>query len=41
MIDCDTEEEQQIGLREVRETLKHIAYYAKVRKKILDNMNDI
>ena len=27
MIDCDTKEEQEIGMNEVKETIEHVIYY--------------
>lgn len=35
MIDCDTVEEQEIGLNEVKETIGHVVYYNKVKDDIL------
>ena len=39
MIDCDTKEEQEIGINEVNETIEHVIYYDKVKDKILENIN--
>ena len=39
MIDCDTKEEQEIGINEVKETIEHVIYYDKVKDKILENIN--
>ncbi len=39
MIDCDTKEEQEIGINEVKETIEHIIYYNKVKNKIINNIN--
>lgn len=41
MIDCDTEEEQNIGLNEVMETIEHVVYYDSVKEKILNNINTL
>jgi len=38
MIECDTEEEQKLGISEVKETIKHIVYYDKVKDDILSNI---
>lgn len=38
MLECDTIEEQQLGISEVRETVNHIIYYDKVKKDILNNI---
>lgn len=37
-IECNTEEEQQLGISEVKETVKHIIYYDKVKEEILKNI---
>ena len=41
MIDCDTEEEQRIGLNEVKVTLEHIIYYNNIKDDILENINNL
>ena len=41
MIDCDTKEEQEIGMNEVKETIEHVIYYDKVKNEILKNINDL
>lgn len=38
MLECDTIEEQQLGISEVRETVNHIIYYDKFKKDILNNI---
>lgn len=38
MIECETEEEQQLGISEVKETVKHIIYYDKVKDDILKSI---
>lgn len=38
MLECDTEEEQRLGISEVKETIEHIIYYAKVKEEILKNI---
>lgn len=38
MIECDTKEEQQLGISEVQETVEHIIYYDKVKDEILKNI---
>lgn len=35
MIECDSQEEQEIGLNEVKETIEHVVYYDKVKDDIL------
>ena len=37
MLECDTEEEQHLGISEVKETVEHIIYYDKVKDEILKN----
>lgn len=39
MLECDNEEEQQLGISEVKETVKHIIYYDKVKDEILRNIS--
>ncbi len=39
MIECDTKEEQQLGISEVKETVEHIIYYDKVKNDILNNIS--
>lgn len=39
MIECDTAEEQQLGISEVKETIEHIIYYDKVKDEILKRLN--
>ncbi len=41
MIDCDTKEEQEIGINEVKETIEHIVYYDKIKNKILKNIKEL
>ncbi len=41
MIDCDTKEEQEIGLNEVKETIEHVVYYDKVKNEILSTINEL
>ena len=41
MIECDTKEEQEIGIKEVEETINHIVYYDKIKNDILNNIIDI
>ena len=41
MIDCDTTEEQEIGISEVKETIEHIVYYDRVKEEILKNINEL
>lgn len=38
MIECDTKEEQEIGINEVKETIEHVVYYDKVKNEILKNI---
>ena len=37
-IECDTDEEQQMGISEVKETVEHIIYYNNVKNEILKNI---
>lgn len=41
MIECDTKEEQEIGLNEVKETIEHVVYYDKAKDKILSVINEL
>ena len=41
MIDCDTKEEQEIGINEVKETIEHVIYYDKVKNEILNSINEL
>lgn len=41
MIDCNTKEEQKIGINEVKETIEHVIYYAKAKDEILKNISDL
>lgn len=41
MIECDTKEEQEIGLNEVKETIEHVVYYDKVKNQILDTIKKL
>ena len=41
MIECDSQEEQEIGINEVKETIEHVVYYDKVKNEILKNINDL
>lgn len=40
MLECDNEEEQQLGINEVKETVEHIIYYDKVKDEILKMLNN-
>jgi len=37
MLETDSEEEQQLGIKEVKETLEHIIYYDSIKNEILKN----
>ncbi|MDE5974620.1 MAG: phosphotransferase [Eubacterium sp.] len=39
MLECDTAEEQQLGISEVKETIEHIIYYDKMKNDILKNIS--
>ena len=41
MIDCDTKEEQEIGLNEVKKTIEHIIYYDKMKNEILKAIQEV
>ena len=41
MIECDTKEEQEIGINEVKETIEHVVYYVKIKDKILSTIQEI
>ena len=41
MIDCNTKEEQEIGIKEVKETIDHIVYYDKIKNNILNTIKKI
>lgn len=38
MIDCNTKEEQELGLNEVKKAMNHIVYYDKMKNEIISNM---
>lgn len=40
MLECDNEEEQQLGISEVKETVEHIIYCDKVKDEIFKNIAD-
>lgn len=40
MLECDNEEEQQLGISEVKGTVEHIIYYDKVKDEILKNISN-
>ena len=35
MIECDSKEEQELGIKEVKKTIKHVLYYDKIKETIL------
>lgn len=37
MLETDSEEEQELGINEVKETIEHIVYYDLVKEKVLSN----
>lgn len=39
MLECDTIEEQQLGISEVKETVEHIIYYDKMKEEILNHIS--
>lgn len=39
MIECDTEEEQKLGINEVKKTIEQIVYYYESKNEILYNVN--
>lgn len=41
MIDCDTTEEQEIGINEVKETIKHVVYYDKIKNQLLNVIQEV
>ena len=36
-LETDSEEEQQLGINEVRETIEHVIYYKSIKNEILKN----
>jgi Ser/Thr protein kinase RdoA (MazF antagonist) len=38
MIECSTKEEQEIGIKEVKKTIEHVVYYAKMKDDIINNI---
>lgn len=38
LIECSSNEEQQIGINEVKETIEHIVYYSKMKEEILNHI---
>lgn len=41
MFECDTKEEQTLGISEVKETVRHIIYYDMVKDEILKILTSI
>ena len=41
LIETDSSEEQELGIKEVKETIEHVVYYAKSKEKILEAINMI
>ncbi len=41
MIECENEEEQQMGIQQVKETVRHVIYYAEIRDDLLNRLNKI
>ena len=41
MIDCDTKEEQEMGLNEVKKTVDHVVYYDKEKDEILSAISEL
>ena len=41
MIECNTKEEQEIGINEVKGTIEQIVYYDKLKEEILKNISDL
>ena len=41
MIETDSEEERDLGIKEVKETIEHIVYYDKIKKELLVNCNNL
>lgn len=41
MLECDTKEEQELGINEVKVTIEHIVYYDKIKNKIISNIEKI
>lgn len=37
LLETDSEEEQQLGINEIKETIKHVIYYDSIKKEILKN----
>lgn len=37
-LECVNEEERQLGIRQVHETIPRIAYYAAIKKELLDHL---
>lgn len=38
MLECDTKEEQQLGISEVKETVEHIVYYDKMKQQLMHGL---
>lgn len=41
LIECDSKEEQELGIKEVKKTIEHIIYYEKMKDKILKTINKV
>ena len=37
MLETDSEEEQQLGINEVKETIDHVVYYDSIKTELLKN----
>lgn len=41
LIECDSREEQELGIKEVKKTIEPIIYYEKMKDKILKTINEV
>ncbi len=41
LIECENEEEQQLGIEQVKETIDHIIYYAEIRSDLINHLNSL
>lgn len=40
-IECENEKERRLGIAQVKETLKHIVYYASIKDELLNQLNSL
>ena len=40
MLETDSKEEQELGIKEVKETIEHVVYYDQIKDKLLENLSN-